>query len=157
MAMPVTLRPVQLEDQVFLFDLYASTRADEMAIWGWDAAQQVAFLTQQFRAQQQHYKAQYPDAEHCIIRHNDCDVGGIMTAELSDMIVLVDIALLPEERGHGIGTTLIQDLQTRSVRTGKPLHLHVLSTNHAATRLYQRLCFRTICHDEPYFEMEWSS
>lgn len=157
MAMPVNLRPIQPEDQVFLFDLYASTRADEMAAWGWDAAQQAAFLTQQFKAQQQHYKAQYPEAEHCIIMNHDCAAGCIMTAELSDRIILVDIALLPEQREHGIGTSLIQDLQTRSVRTDKPLRLHVLDANHAARRLYQRLGFRTIRHDEPYLEMEWHS
>ena len=47
----ITLRAVAPEDEPFLAELYASTRADEMALVDWDAATKQAFLRQQFEAQ----------------------------------------------------------------------------------------------------------
>lgn len=32
--------PSQREDEPFLFEVYASTRRDEVAAWGWDLSQQ---------------------------------------------------------------------------------------------------------------------
>ena len=49
------LRHVQPGDEPFLFHAYASTRLEELAMLGWGADEQAAFLTQQFNAQQQHY------------------------------------------------------------------------------------------------------
>ena len=40
----VTFRPIRPEDEPFLCRLYASTRADEMALVDWDEAQKEAFL-----------------------------------------------------------------------------------------------------------------
>jgi len=34
--MNLDLQPVRPEDEPFLFELYASTRGDEMALVGWD-------------------------------------------------------------------------------------------------------------------------
>jgi hypothetical protein len=47
-----TLRPVQEEDEALLLEIYASTRADEMALVPWNGAQKQAFLHMQFSAQQ---------------------------------------------------------------------------------------------------------
>jgi hypothetical protein len=44
----LTLRPIRLEDQPFLYEVYASTRLEELAPLSWSADQQAAFLTQQF-------------------------------------------------------------------------------------------------------------
>jgi len=49
------LRHVQPDDEPFLFHAYASTRLEELAMLGWGADEQAAFLTQQFNTQQQHY------------------------------------------------------------------------------------------------------
>ena len=37
--MNVSLRPVEADDHPFLYELYCSTRQEELAAWGWDAAQ----------------------------------------------------------------------------------------------------------------------
>jgi len=66
--------------------------------------------------------------------------------------VLVDIALLPDARGMGIGAALIADLLTEAERAGKPVSLHVAKDNRAR-RLYERLGFE-ICEDTGmYFKM----
>ena len=59
----VSLRPEQPEDEDFLFAVYASTRAEELAVTGWDEATRSAFLNLQFRAMRQGYHASFPQAE----------------------------------------------------------------------------------------------
>ena len=61
---PLTFRCAVPDDEVFLFELYASTRNEEMAAWGWDRAQEQMFLNLQFTAQRRHYDIAFPNAEH---------------------------------------------------------------------------------------------
>jgi len=49
--MMFSLRPIRLDDEGFLFRLYASTRQEEISAWGWNQAQQEAFLHVQYTAQ----------------------------------------------------------------------------------------------------------
>jgi ribosomal protein S18 acetylase RimI-like enzyme len=144
--MPVTLRPARADDEPFLFALYGSTRADEMAAWGWEPAQRDAFLQMQFRAQRRQYEALPAPAEQRIICRDDRPIGWIATIDDQQALRLADIALLPEERNHGIGTALIQGLLDQAAGAGRPVQLHVLRTNRAI-RLYQRLGFTIIGDD----------
>src|SRR3954471_3377278 len=107
-----SLRPATAGDDPFLYELYCSTRHEELAAWGWEAAQQDAFLQFQFRAQQQHYQAQYPQATHQIICCADGPMGHVILADLGDEIRLVDVALLPVYRNSGISTALLGDILT---------------------------------------------
>lgn len=156
-AIPFSLRPARPEDEPFLFSVYASARAAEMAAWGWDAAQQEAFLRMQFNAQHMTYRAQYPDADHQIIICEDQPVGRIMVDRTERGILLVDIALLAERRNGGIGTALIQDLQAEAGQAGTRVSLYVLKSNPAAARLYQRLGFLTTGDDGVYLQMDWAA
>lgn len=61
------LRPATAADSGFLQQVYASTRADELACTGWHAAQCDAFVAQQYRAQTTHYQAHWPDAVLSVI------------------------------------------------------------------------------------------
>lgn len=150
----VTLRPVEPQDEPFLFRVYASTRADEMVVTGWDASQQEAFLRLQFRTQALAYGAQFPDADHRIILDHDRLIGRMLIARTESEIRLVDITLLPEHRRAGIGTFLIRNLQREAAAAGQPVRLRVLKTNRAA-RLYERLGFSKIDESSTHFQMEW--
>ncbi len=152
---PLQLRPVRPDDQDFLFQAYASTRAEEMALVNWDAAQQHAFLQMQFNAQTQHYRIHYPNAEYKIILHNQTAIGRLIVNRADDEILLMDIALLPEYRNTGLGTALIRELIAEARHTRKPLRLHVETFN-PALRLYERLGFTRIGETGIYREMEWT-
>jgi ribosomal protein S18 acetylase RimI-like enzyme len=156
-VMPILLRPAEPNDESFLYELYASTRAEEMAAWGWDAAQQQAFLNLQFRGQQTHY-AQYPNPDHKLILtgglEDEIPIGRIFLSRLPDEIWLVDIALAPEQRGHGIGSALIQTLFEEATREGKAVRLHVERFNRAR-QLYLRLGFQIIGDIGSHYTMEW--
>jgi len=152
--MPVMLRPADTDDEAFLFTLYCSTRADEIAAWGWNDAQREAFLRMQFQAQQQHYRTLAVPAEHSIVCHEGLPIGRIATIRDAQTIWLAEIALLPEQRNKGIGTTLIQELLAAAARTGSAVHLHVLRSNRVI-KLYQRLGFQIVADDGIHFEMAW--
>jgi ribosomal protein S18 acetylase RimI-like enzyme len=149
----ITLRPADLNDEALLYQLYAGARAEEVGAWGWDSAQQEAFLSLQFRAQQAHY-SEYPNADHRIILANGRPIGRLFVSELEDEFRLVDIALLPEHRNAGIGRTLIRKLLDQARLSGKAVRLHVEKTNRAQ-RLYERLGFAEIGDAGSHLFMEW--
>ena len=150
----VTLRAACADDEDFLFALYASTRRDEMAAWGWPAAQQEMFLRMQYAALKQRYAAEPERTRHHIIWRADAPVGRIIVIRSADEIRLADIALLPEHQSAGIGSALIQKLQEEAARDGLPVRLHVTHDNRAA-RFYERLGFAVTGDTGSHFKMEW--
>jgi ribosomal protein S18 acetylase RimI-like enzyme len=152
--MNITLRPFTNEYQDFLFHLFANTRQHEIASLGWSAAQQEAFLRMQFNAQQRWYEAAYAEAEHQLIflEPEGPPVGRMLVARGIQENHLIDIALLSEHRGNGIGTELLRELITQSQQKGVPLRLQVLKGNPAA-RLYERLGFKKTGEDQMYDQM----
>jgi ribosomal protein S18 acetylase RimI-like enzyme len=147
------LRPPGPDDQDFLFQLYVSTRQAEFAALGWDKAQLEALLRMQFSAQQRWYQGAYAQAEQQIVMLGESPIGQIMAQREAEAATLIDISLLPEHRGHGIGSGLIRDWIARYKLERIPLRLQVLKTNPAA-RLYERLGFVKTGEDGMYIQME---
>ncbi len=137
-----------------MFQVYASTRAEELALVDWTLEQKLAFLQMQFNAQRQHYRVYYPAATYHLIRRDDVPIGRMIVHRSQDEILLMDIALLPESRNAGIGTALIRELQDEAARTRRALRLHVETFN-PARRLYDRLGFHPLVESGIYVEMEW--
>lgn len=152
--MPVTLRPVSQDDEAFLFQLYSQARIDEMGARDWDPKQQEFFLRMQFNAQQQFYQAEYADADYRIILLDQQPVGRIVIARRGDEMLVVDIALMPEQRNAGIGTLLLREIMAEAMQTGKPIRLQVTKFN-PAIRLYERLGFSKVGETGTHFLMEW--
>lgn len=151
--MCLTLRSVAPSDEAFLFELYASTRKEELDAWGWDMDQRKSFLEQQFRAQRQSYRIQFPQANDRIIIKGARAVGRMMVFRRQNEFRLIDITLLTEFQNAGIETRLLRDLLKDALAAGKPLRLQVLKTN-PAVRLYTRLHFAIVGHDDLYLQME---
>lgn len=151
--MAITLRLARHDDEAFLYQLYASTRAAELAAYGWDVAQQATFLQLQFRGQRAHY-AEYPNADDQIICNDAQPIGRLFVSRLEKEIRLVDVALLPEWRGQGIGARLIGELLREAARAGLLVRLHVEKFN-SARRLYERLGFVLISDAGSHYLMEW--
>src|SRR5215471_15361006 len=149
-----SLRPAEPSDRVFLRTLYDGTRAAELAQFPWDAAQKEAFLKMQFEAQQNWYATAYPAAEHSLILLDERPAGRWMVQRDSDSILLVDIALLEEHRGKGIGGELIERLIAEGKSQRLPVRLQVQWTNQGALKLYRRLGFTMAGMDQLYCRME---
>jgi ribosomal protein S18 acetylase RimI-like enzyme len=148
------LRPATSADESFLRNLFASTRADELAVMNWDESQKEAFVAMQFNAQSRQYVMSYPDAKNTIIMWNGAPIGRLVIDRSEHEFILVDIALLPAHRNAGIGTHLIEDLLLEAATAGKPVKLNVWHSN-PAKKLYQRMGFSAAQDDGVYCEMQW--
>jgi ribosomal protein S18 acetylase RimI-like enzyme len=148
----ITLRPATDADYDFMRLLYAATRAEEMERFPFDEAQKRVFLDQQFAAQFEHYGIHYPTCERNIVERNGSPIGRLWIDEWRDQIRIVDIALLPECRGGGIGSLLLHQVLDRAAAAGKPVTIHVEAFN-PALRLYQRLGFEKVDTNGVYYLM----
>jgi len=151
----VTLRPVGPDDNDFLLQVYASTRADELALVPWTSEQKQMFLGSQFAAQQDHYAQKYPAARHDIILANDRAVGRLYVARLDQEIRIVDITVLPAERNLGIGGYLITELLDEAQRDGKVTRIYVEEFN-PSLRLFERLGFAVTEQQGIHLLLQWT-
>lgn len=151
----IALRPIAPEDRDILRRIYASTRAEELAPLDWDEARKAAFLAMQFDAQHAHYQEHYPLAAFDLILLDGQPIGRLYVDQWADQIRIVDIALLPEYRGQGIGTAFLRAIIDEGRRLALPVTIHVERLN-PALHLYHRLGFRTIEDKGVYLLMEWS-
>jgi len=156
MRQNLTLRPETAEDEPFLYELYATTRDYEMVHIPWDDLQKQAFLRQQCEAQLKHYRKHYVGAEFQIIELAGKRIGRIYVYRSPNEVCLMDIALLREHRGLGIGTELTSEVLRQAQAEGRVVTLHVEHMN-PARRLYERLGFRLIEDKGIYWKMEWSA
>lgn len=150
--MDTSLIPAIPKDEEFLLAVYSSTRADEMALVNWTTEQKQAFLLMQFNAQRQYYLDQFPQAQYYIIEQAGQSIGRMIIDRSENIILLMDIALLPEYRKMGIGTALIKDLLEEADRANRPVRLHVETFN-PAMNLYKRLGFIKTGEISFYHEM----
>lgn len=151
----ITLRPATAADYHFMRLLYGSTREEEMQRFPFDEHQKREFLDQQFGAQYQHYQLHYPTCERNIIEHEGQPIGRLWVDEWRDQIRIVDIALMPEWRGSGVGTMLLRDVLERGRAAKKPVTIHVEGFN-PALRLYERLGFVKVDTNGVYYLMKWT-
>jgi GNAT superfamily N-acetyltransferase len=151
----VTLRRITGADESFLRQVYASTRVDELALTDWTDEQKTLFIDMQFDAQHFHYQKYYPEGSFLIIEVDETPAGRLYVSRWENEIRIIDIVLLPEFRGRGIGTSLLQDLLDEARRMGKTASIHVERIN-PARRLYERLGFEVIEDKEIYLLMEWN-
>lgn len=151
--MQITLRIVQTKDLEFLKKVYRSTRENELNKTGWNESEKIKFIDFQFNAQHAHYSNAYKGAEFNIIEHNKEDIGRLYIWETETQIRIMDIALLPEHTGKGIGTRILKNLIEKSEGESKKLNIHV-EHNNPALRLYKRLGFKKMDDTGIYFFME---
>ena len=149
-----TLRPVQQEDEELLLELYSSARADELALVPWDAAQKQAFLQMQFSAQQKHYQAYFPHATHEMILAEGQPVGRLYVDRRETEIRILDITLLPQARGRGIGTHILLNLMKEANHRNRSCSIYVESFNRSLG-LFQRLGFVKTEESGASWLMEW--
>lgn len=151
-----SLRPITPEDDSFLADLYASTRAEELAVTGWSDEEKAVFCRKQFDAQTAHYLENYPGASLQIIERAGARIGRLYVVRWEREIRIMDIALLPEHRGAGIGAQLLRELQDEARSAGKTLSIHVERFN-PALRLYERLGFKQVEDKGVYLLLSWET
>lgn len=152
----LTFRAIIDADLPFLARLYASTRADELAVTPWSDEQKASFLDMQFHAQHAHYQQHYPDSDWLVTMRDGDDIGRLYIERSPTQHNIIDIAFLPEHRGKGLGEALLRDVMDEAAARGKPVSIYVEKFN-PAMRLYRRLGFKTEEDKGVYDLMRWSA
>jgi len=140
----------------FLRSVYKSTRYEEMAMSGWPQAEIETFLNQQFQFQHQGYTTTYTEAQFYIILIDNQKAGRLYIEYWPKEIRLIDLALLPEFRGTGSGSAIINILKAEAIKLERPLSLNVETVNRAQS-LYKRMGFKEKTNDDVYMLMEYDA
>ncbi len=149
------MRPVVADDRQFLERVYAESRAEELCATGWSEAQKTAFCQSQFSIQDSYYKQNYQTCEYMIIECEAKPVGRLYVNRMASEIRVVDIALLTNARGKGIGSSIMENILSEARTAKHKVSIHVERTN-PARRLYDRLGFSLVEEGEVYDFLVWS-
>jgi GNAT superfamily N-acetyltransferase len=150
----ITLRHALPSDRAFLVALYASTRADEFAQLGWPAEMERTFMKMQFDAQRGDYERRHPGALCQIVEQRRCPIGRLWVAQDARSLTVLDISMVAEMRGQGIGTACLARVLRRAEAARLDVELQVVRGN-PAQRLYERLGFRAIAEGGVRVAMAW--
>ncbi len=147
------LRPERLDDEGFRLRLFRAVRGALFA--GLDPPVAELLSRQMMAGQVLTYAARYPQAASFIIECDGAPCGRILIDRAASAITLVDISLLPERQGRGIGARLLAELQQEAAGTCAKLRLNVAADN-PARRLYERLGFTVASQNETDVAMVWT-
>ena len=156
-ARRITVRSEAPQDEPFLRRLIMGTAEEQLGASAWPPDIRETILNLQYQARRQAVRSRFPNGESRIILVDGSQAGWLYVAELPEETRLVEIMLLDEYRGHGIGAGVLRDLVATARAAGKPLRLSVDARNAGAMRLYERVGFRTTGSDEVQHFMEYAA
>lgn len=128
-------------DIPFLRRLYGTTRAAELSTTGWSGREKNTFLVQQFNAQHTDWQKRFPHACYLLLLKKKTPIGRLYLDIYGESVRIVDLSLLPEVQGQGIGSSILVTLIGESRQLTKPLELSVDPINVRAQLLYHSLGF----------------
>lgn len=151
----ISFRTVEPRDAEFLKALYRSVRDAELAATGWDEAKKRAFTDSQFALQDRWYRGRFPGALLVVIEERGSRIGRLSLCSLPGELRVMDIALVPERRGAGLGSALLRWIQAKAVEEARVITLHVDAASRARA-LYARLGFTEEGEEGFHVRMRWA-
>lgn len=142
------------EDLPFLQRLYSTTRFD-IARLAISAEEKTKLYNHQFHAQHVHYQRYFSDANFFIVLEGEIRIGRLYVLDGSDEIRVVDISIVEEHRGNGVGTKLMMEIMNRARQKSLPVRLRVEPDN-PALQWYLKLGFSKIADEQVNWHMEWA-
>lgn len=143
------------KEEELMFRIFKETRAGFQCtdVLGEEGREQI--LRQQFAIEGKQYYKMYPHAVRSFIMINDIPVGQLLACEQENYLRIIDIGLLEEYRGAGIGSFLIEGLIKDMSLKGKGITLQVSWFNRRAYQFYIRCGFRVTKKLDVAYEMEY--
>jgi GNAT superfamily N-acetyltransferase len=156
------LRPARPEDEPFLRGLRGQVDSDRlfMNFWRGDDAndEKRKILDLQFRAQGAYHnmlKANWETKEN-IIEMDAVPIGRFVVTGGREELRLVEIAIVPEWRGKGLGQTIIASTMQECAKSSRVMRLCVEKSNIRALKLYVSQGFYALEDNGSHFVMEWN-
>lgn len=153
----LSLAKVMTDDRAFLLQLYASSKAADMSIYGLDEAEKNAYIEKQFNAQQHYFQSQYPKGKFLVINKGVAKIGRLyLNLDRNQLeIKILDFMLMPSYRGHGIDQQLLEAV----IKDAKGMNADVtidVESEKSTLNLYQKLGFKLEEKQGRYQRMRWS-
>lgn len=151
------LRPAGADDRAFQRTLFGLCRPDAIFLAQWPRAERDAFLDSQFALQDVHYRRYYADAAFLIVTRRGALAGRLIVDKGPRHWQVVDVGLMPDHRGRGLGAALLRAVQAACAAAGaETLGLNVDAANRARG-LYARLGFAETGDGGASIEMTWNA
>jgi ribosomal protein S18 acetylase RimI-like enzyme len=141
------LRSAGPNDREVLWEIFRSSRA------GAPLELPEPLLRMQHSAREAAYRAAYPDATDDLILIDGAVVGRVLVCRSPGEHRVVDLAVIQQHQGRGVGTRVLHSLAEEASKAGKPLRLTVATDNPAA-RLYRRIGFAIVSSDGVNLQLE---
>lgn len=140
----LSFRRAKQQDMDWIYALFRSTMKEYIEqTWGWEEL-----------FQRHGFAENLPASSFTIAALNGEDIGAYSLAEKADHLWLEMLLILEDFQHRGLGTRMIQALQTEASLKGKPLRLSVLKLN-PASEFYLKLGFSLSGEDQWSFKLHW--
>ena len=143
--MKLELRPASVADQEFARCLHLAAYRDVVVrqFGSWDEEMQDKF-----------FEDSWNPCEARIVQMQGRDIGLVQHRVHQDRVELVELQLLPEYQGRGIGALLLKEEQAAASGLGLPVKLRVLRESRAWV-LYERVEFREVGSADVHILMQF--
>lgn len=140
-----SLRRATADDESFLRRLHAETHPE----FGSSLPPTVAagIVGQQFELRERQYRDRHPAMVDHVIEVGGLPVGRLTTAEWDGSIVVVDIAVLPDVQGSGVGSAALTHVLAQADAEGVAVVLSVAADSRAVA-WYERHGFTPSPHPD---------
>jgi len=138
------LKAATMEHYDFIYYVKKITLKEHIdKIWGWDE-----------EYQQNDYRECFMPHKNKVIVCNSEEAGFLETSEEDNIVYIVELEILPEYQGKGIGSSIIKDIIEYASGAQKRVKLGCFKINTDAKRLYERLGFKVIEETETHYILE---
>lgn len=143
--MNYTLRNVRENDKNFIYNVKKTSIYDYVdKIWGWDEEYQIKDFENDFNTE-----------DYKIIVADHKDIGFIQIYGDDSNINIIEIHIIPEYQGNGIGSSIIKNIIEQAVKRDKSVNIGCFIDNNRAKALYERLGFKIIRRTDTHYEMKY--
>jgi GNAT superfamily N-acetyltransferase len=149
------LKPARSADDAFLYDVFATTWADEVAaLPNQNLARHV--LRIQHTAQERRFAGRYPGLRRFVVTHEGDRAGRFYLFGSGSALHVVDLTLLPRWRSLGIGSRLLGDLMREASSDGQLISMRVARDNEMFLVRCTSLGFELVSSDDLDHYLEWT-
>jgi ribosomal protein S18 acetylase RimI-like enzyme len=154
----ISLRRQTPDDAAFLYHLFRANTLRTLELSGLPLVFLNDLIEMQHRSRMQTYRSMFPDAVWSIVERAGAPIGEIVENDEADCIYVVDIALLPELQGRGIGTALMRAVMDESRSRLRAVRAKVIVTNEPSLKMFRKLGFAAAAPDAMAFvNLRWTA
>ena len=140
----VALRAATQEDTEFAFVVKKAALGEYVReTYGWEEAEQRRLHEEGFN----------PSATRIIMSEGQ-DVGLVAAHDADDPVYLLQLFLLPEVQGKGIGSHILAEVLAEAHRVHRLVACRVLKSNPRAKAFYERHGFAVVGQTKPHYMMQ---